>query len=65
MTGPEQVIAALAEALARLSADPALRRRLGQAALLRARQYLWDLQGERTRHVYRRVLAWFARHDAP
>jgi glycosyltransferase involved in cell wall biosynthesis len=50
--------AALAEALARLSADPALRARLGAAGAQRQREvFSMDRQAERTRAVYRELVA--------
>jgi glycosyltransferase involved in cell wall biosynthesis len=53
---------ALADAVARLLADPALARRLGEAGLRRARaRYSWDRVATQTAEVYRRVAG---RHPA-
>jgi glycosyltransferase involved in cell wall biosynthesis len=50
--------AALAEALARLAADPALRARLGAAGAQRQREvFSMDRQAEHTRAVYRELVA--------
>jgi len=52
-----QVIRELSEALVRLSQDPALRRRLGEAARKRAEEYyIWDRLGERLMVIYEEVL---------
>jgi glycosyltransferase involved in cell wall biosynthesis len=44
--------AALADALARLLADGALRRRLGEAGRKRAARFTWEEAARRTRRVY-------------
>jgi len=56
VTGPDETVAALREALARLARDPVLRENLSRGALERARHFLWSRRGERLVEVYRRVL---------
>ena len=57
VTGPRETIARFAEALALLARDPPRRRRLGEGAVRRARDYLWSRQGEQMAALYRRALA--------
>lgn len=54
---PPGDVTALAAALRRLSGDPALRDRLGQAATIRARDFGPGPIGERVQELYRDVLA--------
>lgn len=56
VTTPQTVVDDLRDALARLAQDPALARSMSDAALARAREYLWDRQGERMRAIYQRAL---------
>ncbi len=49
--------AALADAVRRLAADPALRRRLGEAARRSIEPYTWDEVARRTLEVYGEVVA--------
>jgi glycosyltransferase involved in cell wall biosynthesis len=52
-TAPEQAIADLAAALARVAKDPGLRQRISQAARIRAREYFdWNKLGDRLMAVY-------------
>ncbi len=55
-TDPPSVIRGLRDAIVTLASDAELRRRLGAGARERAREYLWDHQGERMWSIYRRVL---------
>jgi len=57
---PRQVITDLAAAISRLANDEPLRGRLGDAALERARDYLWPNLGAQMAGIYRNVL-----DDAP
>jgi glycosyltransferase involved in cell wall biosynthesis len=53
-----QVREAIAEAIARLAADPGLRRRLGEAGQRRAREYFtWDRLYRHVSEVYARAMA--------
>lgn len=49
--------AALAEALSRLAADPALRERLGKAALARSLHFTWERRAERLERAFSEALA--------
>jgi glycosyltransferase involved in cell wall biosynthesis len=48
-------VAALADALGRLASDPALRRRLGEAARRRVETQTWDETARQTMAVYREI----------
>ncbi len=50
---PPEDPAALAEAIARLAADPALRRKLGQGARALAEEFRWETIAARTLDLYR------------
>ncbi len=54
---PPRDVAAYAEALARLSADPALRRRMGEAGHARVADYRWEVVNEAVLRAYREVMA--------
>ncbi len=54
---PPGDVEALASALRSLATDPALRRRIGAAGLIRARDFAPDVIAERVLAVYREVLA--------
>jgi glycosyltransferase involved in cell wall biosynthesis len=50
---PPSIVQAMAEALGRLAADPALRRSMSEAARRRAREvYVWDRLGDRIEEIY-------------
>jgi len=55
---PSQIISEMTEALEKLHNDRALRLRMGEAALQRARSfYVWDRQGERLHGIIEGILA--------
>jgi glycosyltransferase involved in cell wall biosynthesis len=55
-TSPEHVVMDLAKAMCRLSHDPALRIRMGEAARKRVvEHFAWDKKGEWIRQVYQRI----------
>jgi glycosyltransferase involved in cell wall biosynthesis len=56
VTTPRRVIAALSDAIARLSRDHALWQDLSRGAVDRARQYLWSRHEEQLIALYRRIL---------
>jgi len=60
LTTPREAIHGLHHAVLSLTRDARLWERLSRGALERARQYLWDRQGERMAAVYQEVLG-----DAP
>lgn len=57
VTRPGETIAGLARAIEHLAREGDVWERLSAGAIERAREYLWDAQGERMAQVYARVLA--------
>ena len=54
---PPRDVGAYADALARLSADPALRRRMGAAGHARVADYRWEVVNEAVLSAYAEVMA--------
>jgi glycosyltransferase involved in cell wall biosynthesis/peptidoglycan/xylan/chitin deacetylase (PgdA/CDA1 family) len=54
---PRQVVKGLRDALVRFACEPEERAEMGNAAIDRARDFLWSRQGEQMTEVYRRILA--------
>lgn len=61
----EHLVAGVAEALARLVGDAGLRRRMGQAARERAREYAWEAKAARLLDCYARAEALRSREQTP
>jgi len=61
VTTPREVISRLGDAIVSLAADGALRRRLSQGALERAKEYLWSERGEQVAAIYQQVTGGLSR----
>ena len=64
VVSPPQVVAGMAAAITRLHDDRVLLSVLSAGALLRAREFLWDCNGDRLREVYARHIRTPAREPA-
>ncbi len=64
VTYPQEVIAGLAQAIALLARNPAMRDMLGRGARRRVQKYLWSDQGKRLAELYRQVIASNVQNDS-